>query len=86
MKWIKYWQDKKDEIKKYCDEHNISSEKLWKLDKAYSSNFIVFAIADNNSDGRGLYNDIPGEAVLLVEKGKHNLTFTATKAISKILL
>ena len=76
----------KNEIKRYCEQNNLSFEKAETLSQAWNESTVVLYYCDLEQGKNGLLNDIPSPMVLLIKKEKNgSLTFEKTEFTDKFL-
>lgn len=81
MSVVKYWNQQKSEIEKYCVSHNLSVEKFRLARKSYR-NEVYFVVANTplNYD-----KNKPLPAALIVHKTESGLKFEQTEYTQKTL-
>jgi hypothetical protein len=71
----------------YCKEYDLDFEMVKHLPKTCSSDFIAIQHSDGSYNGRGLLDDIPTPAVLLLKKDpdQRSITIEQTEYTDKYI-
>lgn len=86
MKLREFWQSKYSEIEELCKKHKLSYVKLQTCTKSYSKKFMIFGVTEPANNRRGLYDDTPGKAVLLVKITNGELELVQTEYSNYVML
>ncbi len=85
-KRFKEWEN---EIKRYCEENNLSFERAKKMSGCYNENMLVLQYFDPESEsvklGLGLRDETPMPPVLWVYRRKDGLEFRQTECTQQYL-
>lgn len=74
------------DIQEFCEENNYSFEKAKKLSKNWGKDFLTLAYYDPEKGKKGLLDDTPMPAVLIVHQMPNGqLVFEQTEHTSKYL-
>ncbi|MDR0991479.1 MAG: hypothetical protein LBL87_01080 [Ruminococcus sp.] len=75
-----WFQDYKDEIKKYCLLNKLDFDKINKYPKSWNSELIAIQYSDGDyTNTRGLLDDTPMPLVLLINKEENGISFEQTE-------
>lgn len=74
------------DIKKFCDENNLSFEKAKKLSQCWGKNDLILQYYDKERGKNGLLDETPMPVVLWIKRDeKGNLFFEQTEYTNKYL-
>lgn len=83
------FEEWKDEIKKYCEENNLSFEKAKKMSKGSNKDMLLLQYYDPDSEeantGLGLMNETPLPPVLWVLRTEDGVEFEQTEYTQQYL-
>jgi len=75
----------KKEIEEYCDENNLSVDKVFHSPRSYSNERLIFLHHDPEKGKRGLLDETPAAVTLAVFLENDKLRFEQTEHTRKYL-
>lgn len=74
-----------DDIKKYCQSHDLNFDKAKQLSQCWGSNFLALQYHDPKKGKMGLLDETPMPLVLLISKTSDGLVFEETEYTKKYM-
>lgn len=78
-------KDYQEDLRRYCNENNLSYERIISSVKGCGSNDILFQIPNKHTE-KGLLDETPMPTVLIMRKTNGGLQFEQTKYTKEYLL
>lgn len=80
-----FFKEWSPQIKKYCEENNLSFEKAKMLAKGQGKDYITLAYYDPDKEKKGLLDETPMPIALQITKTSNGLVFKQTEHTQKYL-